>query len=101
LARVVIEVKNHEAEIFWDSIRLPGGPFPLDRIRSGFIGVTRPTPAAAASPRPRSTASRYGFSSADHINLYADYQTDKLDATGFATFIPLTSCVMEFLLNKN
>ena len=37
--RVVIEVKNHEAEIFWDSIRLPGGPFPLDRIGSGFIGV--------------------------------------------------------------
>jgi len=37
--RVVIEVKNNEAEIFWDSIRLPGGAFRLDRIGSGFIGV--------------------------------------------------------------
>jgi hypothetical protein len=37
--RVVIEVKNHEAEIFWDSMRFPGGPFQLDRIRSGFVGI--------------------------------------------------------------
>jgi hypothetical protein len=37
--RVVIEIKNDAAEIFWNSIRLPGGPFRLDRIRSGSIGV--------------------------------------------------------------
>jgi hypothetical protein len=37
--RVVIEVKNDAAEIFWDSIRLPGGPFRLDRIGSGLVGV--------------------------------------------------------------
>jgi hypothetical protein len=37
--RVTIEVKNDAAEIFWNSIRLPGGPFPLDRVGSGHIGV--------------------------------------------------------------
>jgi hypothetical protein len=37
--RVMIEVKNGAAEIFWDSTRLPGGPFRLDRIPSGYIGV--------------------------------------------------------------
>jgi hypothetical protein len=37
--RVAIEVKNDAAEIFWDSTRLPGGPFRLDRIASGYIGV--------------------------------------------------------------
>jgi hypothetical protein len=37
--RVAIEVRNDAAEISWDSIRLPGGPFRLDRIGSGYIGV--------------------------------------------------------------
>jgi hypothetical protein len=37
--RVVIDVNNNMAEISWDSNRLPGGPFRLDRIRSGYIGV--------------------------------------------------------------
>jgi hypothetical protein len=37
--RVMIEVKNDAAEIFWNSMRLPGGPFQLDRIGSGHIGV--------------------------------------------------------------
>jgi len=37
--RVVIEVRNDAAEIFWDSIRLSGGPFRLDRVDSGTIGV--------------------------------------------------------------
>lgn len=37
--RVVIEVKNDAVEIFWDSNRLPGGPFRMDRIGAGFIGV--------------------------------------------------------------
>ncbi|MGB7950401.1 MAG: hypothetical protein WCH75_22165 [Candidatus Binatia bacterium] len=37
--RVVIEVKDNRAEIFWDGHRLPGGSFPLDRIDSGFIGL--------------------------------------------------------------
>ena len=37
--RVVIEVKNSRVEVFWDGYRLPGGPFPLDRIDSGFVGL--------------------------------------------------------------
>ena len=37
--RVMIEVKSDAAEIFWNSMRLPGGPFQLDRIGSGHIGV--------------------------------------------------------------
>ncbi|MGH7929896.1 MAG: hypothetical protein ACREQV_19105 [Candidatus Binatia bacterium] len=37
--RVMIDVENDAAEIFWDSMRLPGGPFRLDRIGSGYIGV--------------------------------------------------------------
>jgi hypothetical protein len=37
--RVTIEVKNDAAEIFWDSTRLSGGPFRLDRVGSGYIGV--------------------------------------------------------------
>lgn len=37
--RVMIEVKNHAAEIFWNSNRLPGGPFRLNRIDSGYVGV--------------------------------------------------------------
>lgn len=36
---VVIEVKNNAAEISWNSISLPGGPFRLDRIVSGYIGA--------------------------------------------------------------
>lgn len=37
--RVAIEVNNDAAEIYWDSTRLSGGPFRLDRIASGYIGV--------------------------------------------------------------
>jgi hypothetical protein len=37
--RIVIEVENDAGEIFWNSMRLPGGPFRVDRIGSGFIGV--------------------------------------------------------------
>lgn len=37
--RVIIKVENDAAEIFWNFIRLPGGPFRLDRIGSGHIGV--------------------------------------------------------------
>ncbi|HWO43170.1 MAG TPA: hypothetical protein VNO43_15315 [Candidatus Eisenbacteria bacterium] len=37
--RVVIEVKNDAAEIFWDATRLSGGPFRLDRIGAGYVGV--------------------------------------------------------------
>jgi hypothetical protein len=37
--RVMIEVKKDAAEIFWNSMRLPGGPFQLDRIGSDHIGV--------------------------------------------------------------
>jgi hypothetical protein len=37
--RVAIEVKNGSAEFFWNSTQLPGGPFRLDRVGSGRIGV--------------------------------------------------------------
>ena len=37
--RVAIEAKNGAAEFFWDSTQLPGGPFRLDRVGSGQIGV--------------------------------------------------------------
>ncbi|MGH7765891.1 MAG: hypothetical protein ACREQP_00425 [Candidatus Binatia bacterium] len=37
--RVAIEVKNGAAEIYWNSIRLSGGPLRLDRIGSGYVGV--------------------------------------------------------------
>lgn len=37
--RVAIEVRNDAAEVFWGSKRLPGGPFRLDRIGAGYIGV--------------------------------------------------------------
>ena len=37
--RVVIEVKNHEAETFWDSIDLARRPVHWIGIGSGFIGV--------------------------------------------------------------
>ena len=36
---LIIEIRNDAAEIFWDSVRLPGGPFRLDRIDSGYVGV--------------------------------------------------------------
>lgn len=37
--RVVIEINSDGAEIVWDSTRLAGGPFRLDRIPSGYVGV--------------------------------------------------------------
>ncbi len=37
--RIVIEVRKNAAEITWDSVRLAGGPFFLDRVDSGYIGV--------------------------------------------------------------
>ena len=37
--RIAIEVRNNAAEITWDSVRLAGGPFRLDRVDSGYIGV--------------------------------------------------------------
>jgi hypothetical protein len=37
--RVGIEVRNNAVEIIWDSMRLSGGPFRLDRVASGYIGV--------------------------------------------------------------
>jgi hypothetical protein len=36
---LVIEISNDAAEIFWDSVPLSGGPFRLDRIASGYVGV--------------------------------------------------------------
>jgi hypothetical protein len=37
--QVAIEVKNDEAQVYWDSHLLPGGPFRLERIGSGYIGA--------------------------------------------------------------
>jgi hypothetical protein len=37
--KLAITVENHQADIYWDHIKLPGGPFPVDRVPSGFIGV--------------------------------------------------------------
>jgi hypothetical protein len=37
--RLVIDVKNDQAEIFWDGSKLSGGPFQLDRSGSGYVGV--------------------------------------------------------------
>jgi hypothetical protein len=36
---LIIQIRNDAAEIFWDSVRLPGGPFRLQRIESGYVGV--------------------------------------------------------------
>ena len=102
LARVVIEVKNHESRNIFGFDSTSRRSLPIGSHSAPVLSeFTRPIPAAAASPRPRSTASSLGVAHAEHVNSCADCQTDKLDATGFATFIPLTSCVMEFLLNKN
>lgn len=34
-----IEVRNNHAEVFWDRVRLGGGPFELDKSPTGFVGV--------------------------------------------------------------
>jgi hypothetical protein len=37
--KIVIEVRADKAEVYWDGSKLPGGPFVVDRVNSGFIGV--------------------------------------------------------------
>lgn len=37
--KLAIAVKDDQAEVYWNDTKLPDGPFPIDRVRSGFIGV--------------------------------------------------------------
>jgi len=37
--KLAIAVQGDIAEIYWNGSKLPGGPFAVDRVRSGFIGV--------------------------------------------------------------
>ena len=37
--RLRIDVVGDRAEIFWDGAKLPGGPFTIDRVDSGYVGV--------------------------------------------------------------
>ncbi|MGH7930579.1 MAG: hypothetical protein ACREQV_22645 [Candidatus Binatia bacterium] len=37
--KLAIAVQDDKAEVYWNGVKLPGGPFLVDRVRSGFIGV--------------------------------------------------------------
>jgi hypothetical protein len=37
--KIAIAVQDSKAEVYWNDAKLPGGPFPIDRVQSGFIGV--------------------------------------------------------------
>lgn len=37
--RVAIAVADGRAEIWWDGQKLPGGPFVVDRVLAGQVGV--------------------------------------------------------------
>jgi hypothetical protein len=37
--RVAIEVRDNKLEVYWDSAKLSGGPFVLDRAGAGYIGA--------------------------------------------------------------
>jgi hypothetical protein len=37
--RVAIEARGNELEVYWNSAKLSGGPFKLDRVLSGYIGA--------------------------------------------------------------
>ena len=37
--KIAISVQDGKAEIYWNETKLPGGPFPIDRVQSGYIGV--------------------------------------------------------------
>jgi hypothetical protein len=37
--KIAIAVRGSKAEIYWNGTKLPGGPFPVDRVQSGYIGV--------------------------------------------------------------
>ena len=37
--KIAIAIQGGKAEVSWNDTRLPDGPFPVDRVRSGVIGV--------------------------------------------------------------
>ena len=37
--KIAISVRDGTAEIYWNETKLPGGPFPIDRVQSGYFGV--------------------------------------------------------------
>ena len=37
--KIAIAVQGNKAEVSWNDAKLPDGPFPIDRVQSGFIGV--------------------------------------------------------------
>jgi hypothetical protein len=37
--KIALAVQDSKAEVYWNETRLPGGPYPIDRVQSGFIGV--------------------------------------------------------------
>ncbi|HET9883937.1 MAG TPA: hypothetical protein VFS81_19450 [Candidatus Binatia bacterium] len=37
--KIAIAVYDSKAELYWNGTNLPGGPFPIDRVQSGHIGV--------------------------------------------------------------
>jgi hypothetical protein len=39
LAKIAIAVQDSKAEVYWNEAKLPGGPFPIERVQSGFIAV--------------------------------------------------------------
>lgn len=37
--KIAIAVRDSKAEVYWNETKLAGGPFPIDRVPSGVIGV--------------------------------------------------------------
>ena len=37
--KIAIAVQDSKAEVYWNETKLAGGPFPIDRVQSGVIGV--------------------------------------------------------------
>lgn len=37
--KIAIAVQDNKAEVYWNKTKLPGGPFLVDQVQSGFIGV--------------------------------------------------------------
>jgi hypothetical protein len=37
--KIAIAIQGNKAEVSWNDTKLPDGPFPIDRVQSGFIGV--------------------------------------------------------------
>lgn len=37
--KFAIAVQDSKAEVYWNEAKLPDGPFPVDRVQAGFVGV--------------------------------------------------------------